>query len=211
MDDYSSRYNIHDAIAAAIAESGRRDGQPVSFRFNTVRLTVVHDSDPRLIHRDFQRAFLGAIPEVGPHPKPELTMEDHSQDELGIAERRRRADRQSAADRERAEELRRRSDTNLAVAPSMDLVDPAAWRRFVETSSDRYGAIAVRFAERWARLIQLELDRGRSFDEAAQDAYNQADASEEPSVALIGAAVAILARCWRHGEALQAWYRRQPE
>lgn len=49
----------------------------------------------------------------------------------------------------------------LSVAPPMAFKDEAAWQKSVATNKDGYGACVMRYAEKWARLMQAAVAEAR--------------------------------------------------
>ncbi len=72
--------DINDVIREAIHLAGESNTL-ISFEFNGVKFTVLADSDPDLIYRDWDRARKRYIdPVVGPSPRPVLTDEEKVSD-----------------------------------------------------------------------------------------------------------------------------------
>ena len=63
----------------------------------------------------------------------------------------------------------------------------------------------IAFAERWARLMQKEMegDAERIFD-IAEACFDEAN-TEEISGAMLGCAVDFLSEFWEHGDHLESW------
>ena len=87
---------ITATIAEAIALSAR-EMQPVRVELNDVLVTVHSNSEPKLIYRDWLRAFNGYIDKnVGPYPNPVLTDEEKASDARIEDENKRRRQEQQA-------------------------------------------------------------------------------------------------------------------
>jgi hypothetical protein len=97
----------------------------------------------------------------------------------------------------------------LAKAPEKPtMADPDGWARFCEVNSkDGYSAGVVRYAERWARLMEGQIAEGRTVAECADETSSLAD-DEGITGAMFGFAVGILVRVWQHGDDLRAWHHR---
>ena len=84
----------------------------------------------------------------------------------------------------------------------MQLVRQEEWTSFVENNTDEYGAAVVRYAERWADLMEKRLSEGRALADIGESASQDAD-TEGITGFMCGCAVAMLSRVWVHGEELR--------
>lgn len=124
----------------------------------------------------------------------------------------------------RAEEARKSAevDAKLATLPRMIFSDDgqAKWQEYVAANSDDYGGACVRYAERWARLMQAEnrhplsgddapLNASALFADIAERTSHEADAGIGITGFMYGAAVNMLAQCWAWGEELRVWHNQK--
>lgn len=94
----------------------------------------------------------------------------------------------------------------LSVAPAkMTFADETAWNDAAKRNDDPYGSAVMRFADRWARLMELRMSEGWKLEDTAKDAAHMAD-SEGITGFMYGCAVTILSKVWIHGEALRRWH-----
>ena len=115
----------------------------------------------------------------------------------------------------RSERARRMHGSNQAMvvnaklqnAPKIELADEAqdTWQEYFRLNTDPYGRAACTYAERWARLMQLEMSHGRPLADVADATSHEADL-EGITGFMYGCAVSMLARCWKHGEELRRWH-----
>lgn len=177
------------------------------FEFNGVNVTVTKDSDAGLIYRDWSRALEGCIDKnVGPNPNPVLTDEERQNDALVRAENQRRREERQAQYAAEAKARRDVLEAKLASAPRMQESDPEAWEQAIMANYlDRYGNAVIEYAERWARLMQLEMASGKALEDVARDTSFEAD-TEGITGFMYGAAVSVLAKCWTHGDQLRRWH-----
>ena len=205
---------IQAAISDAIVRS--RDefsGRTCKFDFNGVGVLVDADSEPSLIYRDWRRAmsgFLGEDPSVGPHPKAELSEVELNSDNAVKAENERKA----AIRKEKAKAKQKLKQTALANALKnagpIELADSAGWKQLVENNNDDYGSAVVRYAEKWARLMQSEIAKGCSLHECADPLSYLAD-DEGITGFMYGCAVSALTKYWKHGEELRRWHNKETQ
>lgn len=185
------------------------DGSSVisfQFEFNGVTVTIRQDSDYELIYRDWQRALYGYIDKnVGPYPNPVLTDEEKENDARVEAENERRRQQRQDEYEAAATAKRNATEAKLASAPPMELSNPDGWRQFDENNQDPYGHGVVVFAERWARLMQVEMASGKSLEEVASSTSHEAD-TDGITGFMYGAAVSTLAQTWKYGDQLRRWH-----
>ncbi len=94
----------------------------------------------------------------------------------------------------------------LAAAPEkMTLRDEEGWKKTVETNTDGYGSGVIRFAERWARLMESRISNGDTVEGCAKEASHLAD-NEGITGFMYGCAVSILSQVWEYGEQLRRWH-----
>lgn len=197
--------NITSTIAEAIALAADED-RTIVFEFNGVNVSVVAGSDPDLIYRDWSRAFSGYIEKnVGPNPNPVLTDEEQENDARIEAENEQRRQERQAEYATRATAKRNATEARLADAPPMEVSDEAAWQSWKDNNQDGYGAGVIAFAERWARLMQLEMANGQKLEDIASATSHEAD-TEGITGFMYGAAVSTLASCWKYGDQLRRWH-----
>ena len=83
--------------------------------------------------------------------------------------------------------------------------DKKAWQRYVGFNQDMYGADILRFASRWAKLMEKEMSLGAKLADIADKTAGKADL-EGMSGHSMYLATAVLARVWEHGEDLWKWH-----
>jgi hypothetical protein len=83
--------------------------------------------------------------------------------------------------------------------------DPDAWDKCVKDNSDPYGSCAVRFAARWANLMEQKIAEGAILEAIADDSSHEAN-KEGITGFMYGCAVSILSQVWVHGEQLRRWH-----
>jgi hypothetical protein len=124
---------------------------------------------------------------------------------------RRRAEREASPE---GQESARRAEAARAVADkaasegvlAIDASDREGWSAFVEMNSkDGYSACTVRYAARWASLMERRIAAGAQLGDIAKATSHEADV-EGITGFMYGCAVGALAKFWRHGEELRRWH-----
>jgi hypothetical protein len=203
---------ITSTISKAIDEA-KKHGEQVGFDFNGVDVVVDSLSDPKLIYRDWMRGlngYLGKNPTVGPYPKPELSAEEIASDAAIEAEhQKRRAEQQAKYDKQ-AKEKTLALQVALENAGPLELSDAESWQKAVDVNVDGYGGRVVRYAEEWGRLMQVRIEGGETVAECAEELSRLAD-DDGITGFMYGCAVQMLAKCWKHGEALRRWHNKEAQ
>lgn len=210
VDGFSLGMYIDECIANAIELAAGPPGvEPVGveFEFNGVTIQVAHDSNHELIRRDTFRAMNGYIDkQVGPHPSEQLTEAEVVSDAAIEAKNEARRQQRQAEYDAKAKAKREATEARLNEAPPMEFSDEETWQTYVTANADDgYGAACVRYAEMWARLMQLEVVNGASVEDVAEATSHEADI-EGITGFMYGVAVLMLSRSWIHGDQLRRWH-----
>ncbi len=83
--------------------------------------------------------------------------------------------------------------------------DEHTWGVLKANNTDEYGSGVIRYAARWAALMEQKIKAGAALEDIAESASHQAD-TEGISGWMYGRAVAVLAKVWEHGERLRRWH-----
>lgn len=181
-------------------------GNPLTLEtyFNGVVVRVRHDSDLRLLHRDWRRGMSGYIEGVvGPYPKEQLSEEELANDRRIKAENDERYRLQEEEYRRKQDAAKAAFDAKLATAPQMEVSNEAAWASFKEKNADGgYGERIITYAEEWARLMQAEMAAGKALADVMDPTSHEANYDGITGF-MYGAAVSTLAECWVHGDELR--------
>lgn len=88
----------------------------------------------------------------------------------------------------------------------MILKDEAGWKASVEKNQDPYDVCIMRYAERWANLMEDKLAQsGAPLSDIAGVASREAG-TEGITGLMYGCAVSILSQFWKYGEELRRWH-----
>lgn len=211
FEDCTLGCEISRVIADAIKQAFE-DSCEYEFDFNGVTVVVRGHSQPELILRDWERAsrgYLGLKPVVGPFPAP-LSEQTRLSDARIESENEQRRLRLQAKYKAEQEKKSLSLQGALSTAPPFDVIDTAGWEKCKANNSNPYGGRIVRYAEEWGRLIQARIDNGEKLEDCAKELSFVAD-DDGITGFMYGAAVSILAGCWRHGEQLRRWHNRSTQ
>jgi len=87
----------------------------------------------------------------------------------------------------------------------MELKDAEGWAKAKAANTDPYGGRVISYAEDWANFMERDMAAGATLEACAQRTSREAD-TDGITGFMYGAAVATLARVWKHGEALRRWH-----
>jgi hypothetical protein len=172
-------------LTALVDEDAGGDGL-ASGTFNGITINVTPESEPGTIISAYRDECKRRAEEY--RNSPEGIKAKQEQDE------------RSANAAKANEEIDR-----LITGISMSVADRAAWDEFVAKNTDPYGAGVVKFAERWAKLMQVRMSDGAELKAIATQASRDAD-NEGITGFMYGCAVSTLAQTWAHGEELRRWH-----
>lgn len=86
------------------------------------------------------------------------------------------------------------------------------YKEAYDNNLDAYGHAIFTYAERWAELMEKDIEQSGKVDESiclhAQDRSREAD-TEGITGYMYGCAVSILAGAWEYGEPLRIWHNAQ--
>ena len=87
------------------------------------------------------------------------------------------------------------------------------WNKGVENNQDPYGSAIYRYLERWADLMEKEIENSSESPEEviiqnAERLSHEAD-TEGITGFMYGAAVSVLSQGWEYGEILRKWHNKE--
>ena len=90
------------------------------------------------------------------------------------------------------------------VAP-FDCKDRKAFDDWLAVNQDAYSRRCFTFAAHWANLMEKKMVEGAAIGDCADACCREAD-TDGITGFMYGMAVAILSKCWIHGEDLRVWH-----
>lgn len=197
--------NINTATNTAKALAIKKD-QVVEFDFNGILCVVNKDTDPKLLTRDYGNAHKMGWTTIGPIFLSKY--DDATISNIAQVDKTNEEKRAIQAEKNRiTEDAQRKSLAEKTKDIVMEFSDTEGWEKTTANNKDGYGSGIVRYAENWAKLMQLEIGNGKKLTEVADHASHEAD-TEGITGFMYGAAVQILSHCWIHGEDLRKWHNK---
>lgn len=113
--------------------------------------------------------------------------------------------------REREESDRKFRESQKPKLPEFSTSDPDGWAACVATNStDGYSFECCRYAAAWAATMEREMAKGATVPDIAEKCASEADTSGITGF-MYGAAVAMLAKFWVHGDKLRRWHNKETQ
>lgn len=75
-------------------------------------------------------------------------------------------------------------------------------------NTDGYGACIYEYAEGWAKLMQVEMSKGKLLKDVAEKTSFEMDFLGITGF-MYGASVQFLSQCWKYGEELRKWHNKE--
>jgi len=173
----------------------------VEFEFNGVICLVDKNTNLDWLYRDYSNSWIMEWKTVGTNCLPEYMPEVQEEFEKRT---KARAEKQAIEDAAyRAKEAKEKNEFEEKVkGVEIELSDVAGWNKSREANSDGYGGAALDYAEGWAKLMQIEIAKGKSVAECYD--YSQKGLGFLGITGFqFGCAVSILSQTWKHGEELR--------
>lgn len=96
----------------------------------------------------------------------------------------------------------------MKIKPGME----EAYQKGLDNNQDFYGLDVYKFAERWAELMEKDIEKSdnpiKAITENAKKRSHEAD-TDGITGFMYGCAVNILSKCWEYGEILRKWHNKE--
>lgn len=193
-----------DALAKKASDIACGQGVIVEFDFNGIVCLVDSGTDPGLLYRDYMNASIMGWHTIGPDCPAEYTPD--VQAELV----QRKATQEAIWAQQKTEgEARDKADRELFATKTagidIEFVDQTGYLDWKAGNTDSYGACIFEYAESWAKLMQLAMAQGQPLVECAGPTSHDLGFLGITGY-MYGAAVGVLFRHWKHGEAIREWH-----
>lgn len=183
MKTYEPRPGEHvRTTAEVIVGTAQLFGDTVTAEFNGIVLTATPTSDASAIVAEY-----GA-----------------EQNRLSEAYRNSPEGQKAATE---AEAFQKKADAAKAQGIlQFQIKNQAWWQKHLDANADdEYGAAILRYAARWAHMMEKKIADGMQLEDIAEATRHDAD-MEGITGYMYGAAVSVLSKVWEHGEQLRQWH-----
>lgn len=186
------------------AKEKTNENTDVCFEFNGRTVTVSQFTSLDNLYRDFSNSFLMGWLKIGPECVEEY--DSATLFEMAAKKKQLETDNAIASAKHKESQTKKLSEFESKVSGvEMDFSNRELWEEGKSKNTDEYGAAIYKYAENWARLMQVGLTKDSDLTRIADTCSHDADA-EGITGFMFGAAVSILSSCWVHGEKLRVWH-----
>jgi len=185
------------------------------FNFNDIKCVVDKDTNLEWLERDYQNAHIMEWKQIGPECYAQYEPEVQAELDRRIKSREEKQEANSKAYRAKEDAERKLFEEKIK-GIEMDFSDKKGWDDWkVNQNDDGYGLAIFEYAEGWAKLMQKKFTEKNieNPDITCMVAHADNCANELNFMGITGfmygGAVSILAKCWKHGEALRKWHNKE--
>lgn len=199
--------NDFNSVSKKAKEIAKEKSVTVEFEFNTIICLVDANTNLDWLFRDYMNAHTMEWKTIGFICLPEYDKETQTKldNRNNSAELKRKKQREESNKREEKE----KSVFNKKVEGiSIELKDTDGWKDTVDKNTDPYGKCAVDYAEGWAKLMQVEISKGKGIIECAERTSHELSFYGITGF-MYGCAVSMLSNYWKHGEELRKWHNKE--
>lgn len=179
----------------------------VEFEFNGVLCIVSKQTNLDWLYRDYCNAHTMEWKTVGADCTEAYSIEVQAE----LDKRNKLAQEEydkSHREYEIKEKFERDAFKKKTFGVEIELADSDEWLKGKGKNMDAYGGATYEYAESWAKLMQVEMTRGKSLIECAEKTSFELGFLGITGF-MYGCAVQILSRCWKHGEELRKWHNKE--
>ena len=181
------------------------------FDFNGIKCIVTPETDLNLLYRDYANAFTMEWKTVGPACDQEYAPNIAS--ELKLRTENMEAKRELERIQQETEDMLQKAEVEEKVKGVTLLIYPEKqeeYAKYVENNSkDGYSRGVIEYAEYWAKLMQVEISKGRT------EIKDIAEETQKPlgflgiTGFMYGCVIQTLAKFWNFGEELRRWHNKE--
>lgn len=203
--DASIGFNFDD-VAAKAKKIAIEKGVTVEFEFNGKTCLVNGSTNLDWFKRDYSNSWTMEWETVGPDcvEKYSKEVEEEFKKKKQAADERR--DKEEAEYRKKQDKERLEFEAQIA-GEKLELADVDGWNKSRSVNSDGYGKAALDYAEGWAKLMQIEISKGKTVTECYDYTQNGLGFLGITGFQF-GCAVSILSQTWVHGKELKIAHNR---
>ena len=196
-----------NSIAKRAKEMSENESCDVDFEFNEIVCIVNKKTNLDWLIRDYHNAWIMGWKIVGPYCKEKYSPEIQSELERRGKELE---EKNRVHEIERAnKELKERTEFEKRVyGISLELSDTEGWLKARRVNSDGYGGAALDFAEGFAKLMQIDISKGKTVAQAYNDNQYQLGFLGITGFQF-GAAISTLVHTWKYGEELRKAHNKE--
>lgn len=178
------------------------DGKTVEFDFNGIKCLVDSETNLEWLYRDYCHAGTMDWKTIGPDCAEAYPVDVQEEYKKRKAQQEKEWAEKYAGWKE-LDDASREAFEKKTEGIKIELASPEAWAAFRESNQDGYGKAAIDYAEAWAKLMQIEIGKGKTVAECYEYTQNEIGFFNITGFQF-GCAVSILVQSWKYGEELKA-------
>lgn len=188
-------------VAEKAKKIAKEKGCVVEFDFNGVCCLVNSKTNLNWLYRDYSNSWTMEWKTVGADCVAKYSEEVQADFERRSKIREEKRAKEDAEYREKEEKEQKEFESKVQ-GVKLELSDAEGWKKSREANTDGYGSAALDYAEGWAKLMQIELAKGKTVGQCYD--YTQKGLGFLGITGFqFGCAVSILSQTWKHGEELR--------
>lgn len=181
----------------------------VEFDFNGIINLVTKDTDLDLLYRDYSNSFTMDWETVGP-----ICALEYSEETQNALDKKRKAqERKQKAAYKKIEAKEKKEKETLEVKTvdvTLEIIPERIdeYNEYVKINSqDGYSKAVIEYGEAWAKLMQIEIAKGRTIQEMGDETQKGVNYLGITGFQY-GCVVRGLSHFWKHGEELRKWHNK---
>jgi hypothetical protein len=194
-------------VAEEAKNIAQSDNCIVEFFFNEILVRVDKDSDLERLSEVYSDAYVMNWSELGPEYE---AYDLDTRIELDYRRNKQEEEREARRKAYEVEENNARQALD-AKLKGVDVLwgDIDVWNKSLEANAGSdYGLAALEYAKSWAKLMQLEIAKGKTVQECYQEVQSELDFMGITGF-MYGCAVSVLSSAWNWGEELRRAHNRE--
>ena len=190
-----------DDVAKKAKQIAKEKGVTVEFDFNGVQCLVNANTNLEWLYRDYSNSWTMEWKTVGADCVEKYSVEVQTEFEKRSKINAEKRAKEYAEYRAKEAKEKKEFETKVQ-GIELELSDADGWKKAREVNSDGYGGAALDYAEGWAKLMQIEIAKGKTVAECYD--YSQKGLGFLGITGFqFGCAVSTLSQVWKHGEELR--------
>ncbi len=202
--------DMFSKCAEKAKEIAQQQNVTVEFDFNDVLCLVDKDTYIPNLERYYHDAHIMDWKTIG--PKYEWDYDADTEIELCSRRLKRATDRKASEAKQQEEDSKQNAEVNgLIEGIELEIIEgkEKEYADYVaKNSGDGYSKCCVDYGEAWAKLMQVEITKGKSVKECAEETQKPLGYIGITGF-MYGCVVQALAHFWQHGEELRKWHNKE--
>lgn len=199
-----------NSVASEAKKIAKEKGLVVEFDFNEIKCLVSEKTVVDWLVRDYMNAHIMEWKTVGHDCK--MSYDNDTEIELRTRQlARAKRWKAEAEERQRKDSIEKAKIDQLTKGVDIEIIEgkEKEYADYVANNSkDGYSRGVIDYSEAWAKLMQVEISKGKTVKECAENTQEGLGYLGITGF-MYGCAVQGLANFWKHGEELRKWHNKE--